>query len=146
METYVLIALILVVGITLRGALNETTVNISKRDHVEVFWESIDHILNAVLFTLMGFILINLAADFTPMYLVAGLLAVPVVLAARPFRLGTSIPFTQLRCGNIKIALSLQPEMFRELIVVATYAVVVFSILVQGLTISPLVHKLGITY
>ena len=154
---------IVVVGIMLRGALHETTVNVNERDHVEVFWESIDHILNAVLFTLMGFILINLAADFTPIYLVVGLLAIPVVLAARLFCLGTSIPFTQLRCGNIKttlslltwgglrggisiaLALSLQPEMSRELIVVTTYVVVVFSILVQGLTISPLVRKLGIT-
>ena len=50
-----------------------------------------------------------------------------------------------LRGGiSVALALSLQADMSRDLIVVVTYVVVIFSILVQGLTISTLVRKLGV--
>ena len=135
----------------------------SERHHLDIFWDAVDHLLNALLFTLMGFVLLSLAEDFRPAYLLAGLLAIPVVLIARASSLALTIPFTKLRCGDlpqtltlltwgglrgaisIALALSLTDDLSRELIVHLTYAVVVFAILVQGLTMSPLVKKLGIS-
>jgi CPA1 family monovalent cation:H+ antiporter len=134
----------------------------SERRHLDIFWNAVDHLLNALLFTLMGFVLLSLADDFQPIYLVAGLLVIPAVIAARAASLTLTIPFTQLRCGNkkqtltlltwgglrgaisIALALSLAEDMSRELIVYLTYGIVVFSILVQGLTMSKLVRRLGI--
>ena len=153
---------LVVVGIMVARAIHSERTDPEERDHLETFWEAIDHLLNAVLFTLMGFVLLSLVDSFKPAYLMAGLLAIPVVLGARLLSLGATVPFTSLRCGNVKstlslltwgglrggisiaLALSLQPEMSRELIVFVTYLVVVFSILVQGLSIGRLVQKLGV--
>ncbi len=130
-----------------------------EQDHLENFWESIDYILNAMMFTLMGLVILGLSPTFEIGYLWAGLLAIPMVLLARAIAVFGPLPFTKLRRNNpvgtgvlltwgglrggisIALALSLQPEMSRELFLNATYAVVVFSILVQGLTISPLANR-----
>ena len=89
----------------------------------------------------------------------AGLIAIPIVLLAR--FIGVSLPiglmkfkreFTPnaikvltwggLRGGiSVALALSLPPSPERELILMMTYVVVVFSILVQGLTIGKLVQR-----
>ena len=142
--------------------MNNDRTDPEERDHLETFWEAIDHLLNAVLFTLMGFVLLSLVESFELGYLLAGLIAIPVVLGARLVSLGITLPLTSLRCGNVKstisiltwgglrggisiaLALSLQPDMSRELIVFITYIVVVFSILVQALSIGKLVKKLGV--
>ncbi len=137
------------------------------REHLDTFWELIDEILNAVLFVLMGLEMIVLS--FTEQYLLAGLLAIPIVLAARLFAVG--LPMGVLRLagreftphsvkvltwgglrGGISVALALSiPKIVngtalpaRDLIVAVTYCVVVFSILVQGLTVGPLVRKLDL--
>jgi len=154
---------LVVVGIVVALAMNSDRTAPEERDHLETFWEAIDHLLNAVLFTLMGLVILSLVDTFEPGYLLAGLLAIPVVLGARLFSLGATVPFTKLRCGNVKstlslltwgglrggisiaLALSLQPDMSRELIVFVTYIVVVFSILVQALSIGKLVKKLGVS-
>ncbi len=132
-------------------------------EHLNLFWELIDVILNAVLFVALG--LVVLVMNFTGQQLAAGLLAIPVVLLARwvsvalpiwllrrwrPFNPGTVRVLTWggLRGGiSVAMALSLPgrvaeaavPE--REVILVITYVVVVFSILVQGLTIGPLTRR-----
>ena len=154
---------LVVVGIMVALAINSDRTDPEERDHLETFWEAIDHLLNAVLFTLMGFVILSLVDTFKPAYLLAGLLAIPVVLGARLVSLGITLPLTSLRCGNVKstislltwgglrggisiaLALSLQPDMSRELIVFVTYIVVVFSILVQALSIGKLVQKLGVS-
>ena len=135
-----------------RMAMSETT-----REHLDTFWELIDEILNAVLFVLIGFEVLILT--FTGTLTVAGLIAIPLVLAARFVCVG--IPILTLRTrrvfapgtlrvltwgglrGGISIALVLSipagPE--RDTLLPVTYMVVAFSILVQGLTIGPLVRK-----
>jgi CPA1 family monovalent cation:H+ antiporter len=133
-------------------AMSETT-----REHLDLFWELTDEILNAVLFVLIGLEVIVL--HFTPNFLIVGLLAIPMVLLARLSSIVVPISVMRffedfsphalkiltwggLRGGiSIALALSLQAGPSRELIVSATYMVAVFSILVQGLTLGPLVRQ-----
>ncbi|CAH0998860.1 Na(+)/H(+) antiporter NhaP [Neolewinella maritima] len=126
--------------------------------YVDKFWELIDILLNAILFVLIGMELLVLNYDIT--YITAGLLAIPIVLLCRyaslyfPVRIferrlqftphTTSImTWAGLRGGiSIALALSLAPEMNREMFLVMTYIVVVFSILVQGLTIERMIGRM----
>lgn len=130
----------------------------STEQHIDTFWELIDEILNAALFVLIG--LEILALTFRPEHLVAGLVAIPMVLLAR--LISVAVPVTILRRvrsfsphavkvltwsglrGGISVALalSLPAGAERDLLVTATYAVVTFSILVQGVTIGPLLRYL----
>jgi CPA1 family monovalent cation:H+ antiporter len=124
------------------------------REHLDNFWELLDEILNALLFMIIG--LEVLVLDLTGVYLLAGLLAIPIVLLARwisvvlpvtvlkfrrsfpPYTV-TIMTWGGLRGGiSIALALSLPASSERDLIVVATYTVVIFSILVQGLTVGRL--------
>tara|TARA_R110002020_G_scaffold374684_1_gene585968 strand:+ start:941 stop:2215 length:1275 start_codon:yes stop_codon:yes gene_type:complete len=133
-------------------AWSETTHN-----YVDKFWELIDVLLNAILFVLIGLEL--LVITVTEEYLIFGLIAIPIALIARFFSLAGPvaifdkkldfIPKTNLmmtwggiRGGiSIALALSLEPQMERELFLTVTYVIVVFSIIVQGLSIGPLVKK-----
>ncbi len=130
----------------------------SSREHIDKFWELADDVLNAVLFVLIG--LEILALTFSMQYLMAGVFIIPMVLVAR--FISVSVPVTLLRFrrefspgvvrimtwgglrGGISVALALSipagPE--REIILVVTYVVVVFSIMVQGLTMSRLVRQM----
>jgi CPA1 family monovalent cation:H+ antiporter len=136
-----------------RLAMSDTT-----RRHLDTFWELVDETLNAVLFVLIGLEMVVLT--FTGNYLLAGALAIPMVLAIRWLCVG--IPVTLMRAryvftdnavkimtwgglrGGISVALALSlpagPE--REVILAVTYVVVVFSIVVQGLSIGPLIRRL----
>ncbi len=127
------------------------------REHLDTFWELIDEILNAVLFVLVGLEVVVLA--FTQSYLWAALLAIPVVLGARLLGVGlpitlfrlrrTFLPYTirvmvwgGLRGGiSIALALSLPVSAERDLIIAMTYGVVVFSVLVQGLTVGRVARR-----
>lgn len=133
-------------------AMSEKTI-----ERIDLFWELIDEILNGVLFVLLGFELLILMFDLSSF--IAGLIAIPVVLLAR--FIGVSVPiwlrkfkrefspnaikvltWGGLRGGiSVALALSLPPSPQRELILMMTYVVVVFSILVQGLTIGKLVQR-----
>jgi CPA1 family monovalent cation:H+ antiporter len=124
------------------------------REHLDHFWELIDEILNAVLFVMIGFEVLVL--EFSPRYLAAGVLIVPVLIAVRWISVGVPVSVLRLRRSfppytvtimtwgglrggiSIALALSLPASAQRELIVVVTYMVVIFSILVQGLTIGHL--------
>lgn len=124
------------------------------REHLDNFWELLDELLNAVLFVLIG--LEVLVLSFKQPYLLAGLVAIPMVLAARwlsvvlqirlfsfvrefTARTVTILTWGGLRGGiSVALALSLPPSPSRDALVTITYAVVVFSILVQGLTINRL--------
>ena len=124
------------------------------REHLDAFWEMIDEILNALLFVLIG--LEVLILPYNPAYLGATLIAIPLVLLARLLSVGIPLgllrrvrplaPYTVrlmtwggLRGGiSIALALLVPPGPERDLILSVTYGVVVFSILVQGLTIDRL--------
>jgi len=128
------------------------------REHLDTFWELVDEILNAVLFVLIG--LEVLALVFIQEYLLAGLLAIPIVLLARFITVGIPITLMRrfrsfspkciqvltwggLRGGvSVALALSLPDGETRDTLVAVTYAVVIFSILVQGLTIGPLIRSI----
>ena len=126
--------------------------------YVDKFWELIDILLNAILFVLIGMEMLVLVFNGT--YILAGLIAIPVVLVCRyislflPIKLFRDklefVPKTDiimtwggLRGGiSIALALGLSTEMNRELFLVVTYIVVVFSIIFQGLSVGKLVEKL----
>ncbi|MBK1702452.1 cation:proton antiporter [Thiococcus pfennigii] len=136
------------------NAMSERTI-----EHLDTFWELIDEVLNAVLFVLIG--LEVLVLTLTGELLFAGLLAIPLVLAARLVSVGLPIGIMRrfrsfspgvvailtwggLRGGvSVALALSLPDGAYRDALVVVTYVVVVFSILVQGLTLGPLVRRLA---
>ncbi len=125
------------------------------REHLDSFWELMDEILNAVLFLLIGLEVLVLATKGS--YLIAGLAMIPVVLLARFISVGLPVTFMRrikdfspdavkimtwggLRGGiSVALALSIPSGPEREVLLTVTYIIVVFSILVQGLTIERLV-------
>lgn len=151
---------LVVTGLLFGRALRTSGSETLELERLDTFWETVDHILNAVLFTLMGFVLLGLSNSFEFRFLIAGLLAIPAVLLARLISVALPLPMTKLRCGNpgntiailtwgglrggisIALALSLSDELSRNFILHMTYIVVAFSILGQGLTISLLVQKI----
>jgi CPA1 family monovalent cation:H+ antiporter len=134
-----------------RFAMSEKT-----QEHLDLFWELVDEILNAILFTLIGIELLVISIDQP--HLLAGVAAIGIVLGAR--FISVMIPvwgFRQvrefekhtikiltwggLRGGiSVALALSLPPGEMRDSLLAITYCVVVFSILVQGLSIGRLVR------
>ena len=133
-------------------AMSDTT-----RLYVDMFWEMIDDILNAVLFVLIGMEVmivsfsLNLALAAVLMILLtlaarALTVAVPVVAFQGFFRLpkgaATVLTWGGLRGGiSVALALSLPPGPQRDIVLALTYCIVVASILVQGLTIGKLAHR-----
>jgi Na+:H+ antiporter len=127
------------------------------REHLDTFWELIDEILNAVLFVLIG--LEILVITFESQLLIAGGISIVIVLIARFISVGIPVLFIRkfreltpgvtkiltwggLRGGiSVALALSLPASAERETILAITYCVVVFSILVQGLTIGKLIKR-----
>jgi CPA1 family monovalent cation:H+ antiporter len=135
-----------------RLAMSERT-----REHINTFWSLTDEILNSLLFMLIGFEVVALTIGGAE--LAATALAVPLVLASRfvavalPISiLGLRRTFTRgaiptltwggLRGGiSVALALSLAPSAEREVILTMCYGVVIFSIVVQGLTMERLVRR-----
>lgn len=134
------------------AAMSQTT-----RRYVDMFWELNDEILNAVLFVLIGFEV--LLITFTGPLLVAGAVAIGVTLLARALTVGLPVAglhaFFRLPAGSsrvltwgglrggisVALALSLPLGEHRDTVLALTYCVVVFSILVQGLTIGTVVRR-----
>lgn len=125
--------------------------------HVFQFWELVDVLLNAILFVLIGLEVVILTLD--SQYLLAGALAIPLTLMARYIALTIPIKLLErrlefipntnlimtwggLRGGiSIALALALTESMSRDLLLTMTYTVVLFSIVVQGLTVEKLVRR-----
>ncbi|MBT5266195.1 MAG: sodium:proton antiporter, partial [Rhodospirillaceae bacterium] len=126
------------------------------QEHVRTFWHLIDEILNAVLFLLIG---VEVVALDLGVGLTTALLAIPLVLFARFISVGTTVTglrifrdFTPgavpvmtwggLRGGiSVALVLSLPEGEWRPVLFAATCAVVVFSILVQGLTVRRAIKR-----
>tara|TARA_R110000868_G_scaffold8205_3_gene42602 strand:+ start:188446 stop:189684 length:1239 start_codon:yes stop_codon:yes gene_type:complete len=124
--------------------------------HLDSFWEIIDELLNAVLFLLMGFELLTLHLSHG--VLIAALVMIPLVLIVRAITVVFPMAIFKLRKqykphtvniliwgglrGGLAVALALSTPQspYRDLILIMTYAVVAFSIIIQGLTIKPLVE------
>lgn len=148
---------VVVAGIYLGNKSPDQAWSKTTQNYVDKFWELIDVFLNALLFVLIGFELLIITLNGE--YLLLGLLAIPITLIARFIALSGPIvlfkkklnfvPKTNLimtwggiRGGiSIALALSMAPEMERDLFVTVTYVIVVFSIIGQGLTIGPLVKN-----
>lgn len=129
------------------------------RESLNIFWELIDEILNAILFMLIG--LEILLIDISSRELLIAMMTVPLVLLVRlltvavpmnifkSFRKYDPLATTTLIWGGLRgglaiaLALSLPETPHRHLILVMTYAVVMFSIMVQGTTIQPLVRMIN---
>lgn len=125
--------------------------------YVDKFWELMDVLFNAVLFIIIGLEIVIL--PFDTQYIVAGLIAIPLVLLCRATALALPITLFRRRLNffpktnlimtwgglrggiSIALALSLADYMSRGPILTVTYIVVIFSIIVQGLTVGNLVKK-----
>lgn len=140
-----------------KGAVSTTTL-----DYLDKFWELLDEILNAILFMLMGLEMLIIKIDST--ILIIGAICIVVTLIAR--WVSVVIPISLLRYKikfernavailtwgglrgglSVAMALSLSTAMHRDEFVLITYMIVVFSIIVQGLTIGKLAKKLKTTH
>ncbi len=127
-------------------------------DYVNKFWELVDELLNSVLFLLIGLELVAVVPGVTE--LAFGLAAIPLTLAARAIAVGgaiKAIPAARLdtpgsgrvlwwgglRGGiSIALALSLPAGPTRDLLLAATFAAVLFSVLIQRATLGKLIDGL----
>jgi len=130
------------------------------RGQVDAFWNMIDEILNAVLFLLLGLEVLAVR-DWSPVLLPA-ILAVPACLLARFVSVALPVAVIGLRrpmrrglipvltwCGlrggiSVAMVLSLPAFPLKDVLLASTYAVVVFSVLVQGLTIRRVLVRYGV--
>lgn len=129
----------------------------STREHLDMFWELIDEVLNAILFLLIGLELLVLV--YHTEYFIAAIALIPIVLLSRFISVGVSVKLMEntrafspgairlltwggLRGGiSVALALSLPHGAQRETILAITYVLVIFSILVQGLSLGALAKK-----
>lgn len=144
-------------GLVIGNYGKQTAMSDTTKDYLEKFWELVDEILNAILFLFIGFEL--LLIDDLSVYWLVGLVGIFVVLLARfisiwvPTKL---IPFkTKFNSGTIKLlvwgglrggvsialALSVHPGPYKNFILAITYIVVIFSIVVQGLTVGKVAKR-----
>lgn len=122
------------------------------REHLTLFWELLDEILNSVLFLLIGMEVIALVGNFN--YIMAGLISIFLVLLARGAAVSIPIAILSrfrtfskgavpvlwwggLRGGiSIALALSLPAGEVKDIILTVTYVIVIFSVLLQGSTVG----------
>lgn len=146
-----------VAGMLIGNRQRNQALSTSAFNHLDEFWSVVDEVLNALLFFLIGLEL--LVVNFHTQELLIGLLAIPLVLLTRSVTVTIPMFFFKqkrrytpcitriliwggLRGGlAIALALSLPASENRHIILAMTYAVVVFSIIVQGLSMKPLLKR-----
>ena len=136
------------------GHLVTNNMSPKSRESLYTFWEIIDEVLNTVLFVMLGVVLLLLPNDISHMFL--GIVAIAVVLFGRWISVIIPVSILKnwyffsprsiriltwggLRGGlSVAMALTLPESVYRDYIMIMTYAVVVFSIIIQGTTINKL--------
>jgi CPA1 family monovalent cation:H+ antiporter len=147
-------------GLVVGGRARHLAMSDETRNHVDQFWDLIDAFMNVILFLLLGLQLI--AMPWSIQYVYAGVLAIPVVLGARWLSVASSLGLVRsfhkpvrgamsvltwggLRGGlAVALALSIPQGRPHDRLLAITYIVVIFSIVVQGLTMSTLLRRLGL--
>ena len=156
---------VVILGLYLNKHVKEDSGNgqseLAMGDYVYKFWHLLDETLNAILFMLIGLEIILLYESFNLIYLLLSIITIVMVVGAR--YIGVSIPVVILSKfqkfekntakiitwgglrGGLSIALALNlPETMgdaKSLILILTYAVVLFTILVQGLTMQRIISR-----
>lgn len=149
-----------VAGIYIGNKIKDSSFSTTCRHQIEELWELLDNTFNAILFVLIGLVVQLLSFEWN--YLILGFFCIFIVLIAR--FISVIIPYSLLKHkelqtiktvsiltwgglkGGISIALALSlPEDLatKEMVLFITYTVVLFSIIVQGLTLGTLVKKLN---
>ncbi|MFZ7186336.1 cation:proton antiporter [Avibacterium avium] len=153
-------------GIIIGNWTRHTGFSKQSQHYLDHFWEMIDHFLNSLLFLLIGAAM--LLVNFTYQGIILSLLAIPLCLICRYISVWTPFKFLSMKTtynpytlriltwgglrGGLSLAMALSipvgslyiPKIgmnVRDLLLVMTYAVVMFSILVQGTTIETMVRK-----
>jgi CPA1 family monovalent cation:H+ antiporter len=147
-----------IMGLYVGNHKQEDAMSTRTKEYVDKFWELIDVILNSILFISIAFLLVVI--HFTSSNILIGFAAIIIVLLSRivvvylpilifPKFMGINkkeaklIVWGGLRGGlSLALVLSLPPGPDKELLMIATYMVVVFSIMAQGLTISKLAKRI----
>lgn len=148
----------LLIGNHIMGHMDEKSFEVKSetRDYLLKFWELIDEILNAVLFLFIGLVLLMMKE--MNKYILSGVICIAIVLIARWVSILLSAIFMAsknrfspqtikvlvwgaIRGGvSIALAISIPKGIYSNVIISLTYCVVVFSIIVQGLTIGKMVN------
>jgi CPA1 family monovalent cation:H+ antiporter len=149
---------VIVIGLMLGNKVSKTAMSETTQDYHSKFWELIDEFFNAILFVLIGLQMVIIS--FNGIYILIGVLAIILLLVCRYLSLSIPIFFLRdkklfnyrtalimtwggLRGGlSVALTLSLPESEYKPAIVSITYIIVIFSILVQGLTTGRLVVKL----
>lgn len=149
---------VIVIGLLLGNKVSKTAMSATSRDYHNKFWELVDEFLNAILFVLIGLQMVLM--PFIINYVLIGVIGIVLLLLCRYLSLAIPIVFLKdkqlfnnktalimtwggLRGGlSVALTLSLPESPYREAIVSITYIIVIFSILVQGLTTGRLVTRL----
>jgi CPA1 family monovalent cation:H+ antiporter len=147
-------------GLVVNGQSRFHTMSPVTRDNLDKFWGLLDDMLNVILFFLLGFALI--VVQLSGRIVAAGLLAIPAVLLARAvtvwlllyprrtsvqewYKTGLVMTWGGLRGAlSVALVLALAATSTSSPLLAITYIVVVFSVLVQGLTMVPLLRWLGL--
>jgi CPA1 family monovalent cation:H+ antiporter len=149
-----------VMGLLVGNYKQGVTMSNTSQEYVNKFWEVFDVILNAILFIIIAFILVVI--DFKLNYLLIGFSSIFIVLLSRilviylpiiwlPKQLGLTkkdariIVWGGLRGGlSLALVLSLSECETKDLLLIATYMCVLFSIIIQGMTIEKVVKSVGL--